>query len=517
MTNAYCQTYCDSHGYSVAGTEWSKECFCDNSIDSSLLTDDTSCDMTCTGAPEVCGGSARITVRQNQGTVTNPGHEKVGDWAGQGCYVDSVSSRALPTQIFIDGMTIEKCTTACFNSGFKYAGVEYGRECFCADTIVTGSGNAGTPATDGCTMSCVGNAAETCGGSDRINIYAHTPSGPTQKVTVGDWSLKGCYSDAVSNRALPVHWVINWAMTAEVCTFQCFSRGYKFAGLEYASECYCANEIVTSSNSGSQQNDGCDMPCEGAPDTEICGGRDRLTLYEYKGSALGVTPTVLESYNDWNSKGCYVDSVDARTLIRVHHEVMPMTVGTCIDACKLAEYTVAGVEYGSECYCGNFLPPTPAGDGCVMKCDGDLHVCGGSDRLNVYQVAVPPPAIHYYIRVEKKDTGAIMGYIAQVLGPYDTPTYTTDKSAAAKYEKQGPTTTLGLFDLHQLDAPDVNSQYFGSYSLSGFYQGIGAIPQTPPGSRSRLIGSVRWINDAVQSCVWSVDIGTSQLNHLGLK
>lgn len=81
MTNAYCQEFCDARGFAIAGTEWSKECFCAAAIDNNLLTADGECDMTCTGAPEVCGGSARLTIWQNQGTVTDPNHWTVGDWA----------------------------------------------------------------------------------------------------------------------------------------------------------------------------------------------------------------------------------------------------------------------------------------------------------------------------------------------------------------------------------------------------------------------------------------------------
>ncbi|KIM19906.1 hypothetical protein M408DRAFT_334226 [Serendipita vermifera MAFF 305830] len=73
--------------------------------------------------------------------------------------------------------------------------------------------------------------------------------------------------------------------------------------------------------------------------------------------------------------------------------VAPMTVGNCVDACSAAGYTVAGVEWSFECYCGNALPPVAATDGCVMKCDGDsAHLCGGPVRLNVYQKAAAAPA-----------------------------------------------------------------------------------------------------------------------------
>lgn len=50
-----------------------------------------------------------------------------------------------------------------------------------------------------------------------------------------------------------------------------------------------------------------------------------------------------------------------------------MTGGACTRACQAAGYTLAGTEYGQECWCGNsFLNGgAPASDGCNMACKGD--------------------------------------------------------------------------------------------------------------------------------------------------
>ncbi|KIM21987.1 hypothetical protein M408DRAFT_333113 [Serendipita vermifera MAFF 305830] len=415
--------------------------------------------MTCTGAPEVCGGSARLTIWQNQGTVTDPNHWTVGDWVGQGCYTDSVQNRALPARKFIDGMTVEKCTAACFADDFKYAGLEYGNECNCANDIITSAG-VGVPATDGCDMACEGNAAQTCGSGDRLNIYLYTPtSNPVQIPSTGDWSLKGCYTDQVSDRAIAVSQSVDGEMTVEKCTTKCFSLGYSLSGLEYANECYCSNVIGAS---GSPITDGCTMPCEGAASTEICGGSDRLTVYEYTGSDLEAAPTVLDIYNDWRSQGCYIDSVLERVLTPMPDAVAPMTVETCVDACLAAGFTVAGVEYASECYCGDGLPPVSATDGCVMKCDGDAeHLCGGPDRLNVYQkVATAPADPIYRIRVVKTSDGTQLGYIAQQLSDLKMYTYNDDVSAAALFKIQRPNGG-GFFDILQNNPEYPDYPYFG--------------------------------------------------------
>ncbi|KIM22583.1 glyoxal oxidase [Serendipita vermifera MAFF 305830] len=162
------------------------------------------------------------------------------------------------------------------------------------------------------------------------------------------------------------------------------------------------------------------MACAGDGQT-ICGGANRLTVYKYgaapissSSSAVQTTttttrastttttttttsaaspsttgPTTLQAYNGWTSKGCYVDSVAARSLpvaMGVTGGPAAMTVEKCVDACKAANYPVAGLEYSAECYCGNTLPPQVATDGrCNMKCNGSNNFCGGPNGLNVYQ------------------------------------------------------------------------------------------------------------------------------------
>lgn len=65
----------------------------------------------------------------------------------------------------------------------------------------------------------------------------------------------------------------------------CLSQGYVYAGVEYSAECWCDNEL----RNGGPAPDGeaqCTMPCNGDPE-QMCGGPDRLNLYQY----VTATPT----------------------------------------------------------------------------------------------------------------------------------------------------------------------------------------------------------------------------------
>ena len=60
---------------------------------------------------------------------------------------------------------------------------------------------------------------------------------------------------------------------------------------------------------------------------------------------------------------------------------------SCIAAC--IGYAYAGVEYGTECYCGNALPNSNLhrpGE-CTITCPGNTNeTCGGHWRMNIFDV-----------------------------------------------------------------------------------------------------------------------------------
>ena len=67
------------------------------------------------------------------------------------------------------------------------------------------------------------------------------------------------------------------------------------------------------------------------------------------------------------------------------------TPSDCVRRCKELDdgYLFAGVQFGSECFCGNEAPPddTLADESeCDWKCKGDDQlVCGALWRMNVYE------------------------------------------------------------------------------------------------------------------------------------
>jgi glucan endo-1,3-alpha-glucosidase len=119
--------------------------------------------------------------------------------------------------------------------------VEYGSQCFCANSITVSSGGGSLAATSDCNMACTGDSSQTCGAGDRIFIYSYAPSSTTTSATTtttsstpsSTWTSLGCYGDS-SNRVLAAYSTSSGSMTTGLCQSTCSGRGYSYAGTEYS-------------------------------------------------------------------------------------------------------------------------------------------------------------------------------------------------------------------------------------------------------------------------------------------
>lgn len=342
-------------------------------------------------------------------------------------------------------MSVALCTAACEAAGFLLAGVEYAGECFCGNAIANGGAYAG----EGCNMLCNGNASEYCGGPNRLNVYnfhnqawiphpsatyttssavstatatvsgpVPTGTGPVQPEIVDGWYFYGCQSEATGIRALSKKTFAADTMTLEACA--AFCTGYKYWGTEYARECYCGDAFEQGSVERPVSE--CNFPCMGAPTTQLCGAGDRLSVYsnEPRGNssssssapvstvasstAGGVAtstsvstsvPTQTGLPAGWAYQGCWWDNKNGgRALTTQIPDSAANSPGWCIQQCEAAGFSVAGTEYGVQCFCGDYLVNgnTQAAEAdCNMACPGDASAkCGAGNRLSLYTKNGPP-------------------------------------------------------------------------------------------------------------------------------
>lgn len=134
------------------------------------------------------------------------------------------------------------------------------------------------------------------------------------------------------------------------------------------------------------------MRCTGAGD-QLCGGPNALSLYKN----LAFTPPVIKPLiGKYASKQCLTDPLASggRSLQGASTTSSTMTADVCVKFCMGKRFRYAGVEYGSECYCGSNIAPNTGKQGaCVpanlMVCAGNpLQYCGGPGFMNLYYSAM---------------------------------------------------------------------------------------------------------------------------------
>ncbi|KAF8260922.1 WSC domain-containing protein [Lactarius quietus] len=193
-------------------------------------------------------------------------------WKVLGCYTDNPAQRMLTSGGYSDstGMTVELCISLCKNEGINiFAGLEGGTDCYCGSIFTSDTAEVSN---SHCSIDCVGNTEQNCGGSDYLTIYWNGephPRPPTIVPEVERWQLEGCYNDSINARTLTVQ-VTN-------CVASCALSGYRLAGMEVSLECWCGNIIM---NNGTQIDESnCFMSCSG-DNSEVCGGNNALIVYE---------------------------------------------------------------------------------------------------------------------------------------------------------------------------------------------------------------------------------------------
>ncbi|EAQ93303.1 hypothetical protein CHGG_01538 [Chaetomium globosum CBS 148.51] len=425
MTTESCLAFCSSKGFPYAGTEYSVECFCGSSLAAGAAkVADSTCNMACSGdAAQPCGAGGHLSLfhtTEVSGPAANPG---VNDYNHMG----------------------SKCTAACRAANYILAGVEYGGECYCGNSIANGA----IPATSGCSMVCNGDSSEFCGGPDRLNVYNYQDqynptatstappaptggggnpgpaAGPSQPETIANYDWYGCRTEATGTRALSAATFASDDMTLEAC--QAFCSAYTYFGVEYGRECYCGNSFNAGSVAASASdcsmtcpgdadhisgaeygvqcfcgnaiyNGGvktaesdCSTACPGAP-SQKCGAGDRLSIVSNGTPEIYAPPAPQQTVGDWVYQGCAVDNInDKRTFYWQIFFPGVMTPKMCLDRCAEFGYHAAGLEYGEECYCGD--PANMAARGstfrpeseCAIPCVGNASaICGGLARLTTY-------------------------------------------------------------------------------------------------------------------------------------
>jgi hypothetical protein len=183
VTFGICHAKCKSQYYSYSSVQNGNECWCGNTFSLSLpvyqgYEETKYCNKPCNGdALQICGGFLASNVYHDPSVtaVAPPRKKKMGlprNYEYLGCAQDK-SVRILYRRLSI-GLhpTVTSCITGCAPYNSTYVGLEYGKECWCSDTIATGTlfyteAEAGGK----CNMRCKGDYRDICGGIWAMTIY----------------------------------------------------------------------------------------------------------------------------------------------------------------------------------------------------------------------------------------------------------------------------------------------------------------------------------------------------------
>lgn len=120
---------------------------------------------------------------------------------------------------------------------------------------------------------------------------------------------------------------------------------------------------------------------------------------------LALLPTLAQlTCKVYITHGCFYDAAENRLLAIEANPAASLTQESCAAACATLGKPLAGVEFGSQCFCGDKFSPSangtaePASDCTAMKCPGDSgQGCGSADRILVYEYKCsgrPVPNFH---------------------------------------------------------------------------------------------------------------------------
>ncbi|KAK8080397.1 fungistatic metabolite [Apiospora hydei] len=352
-----------------------------------------------------------------------------------GCAKDNTPGRQLPKQIYGDmkDNTNGKCISACSGAGYKIAATQYTSECWCGNTMPLVFVDEAQ-----CSYRCTGAVNQTCGGNgefrqggqymslfstaqalpntgspppadDPAPVNPGPVNGGVQPQRIGNYTFAGCYSEGTNGRALNGKTRAQDTNTLDTCA--AFCSGFKYFGTEYGRECYCGDALSAGSTMDGINQSDCKMGCA-ANSTQLCGAGNRLSMYIYNPdgnyttpsttttqpgttvspTSAGPTPTgpsVVQRAGTFAYSRCVTEASGMRALSDKAYFDDKLTVEMCASVC--AGFSMMGVEYGRECYCGastNAGSVNTTESDCSMLCGGNkFQYCGNGNRLNLYTLA----------------------------------------------------------------------------------------------------------------------------------
>jgi len=305
-----------------------------------------------------------------------------------GCFTEGTNVRALGAASYpSDTNTVEQCVAAC--SPYKFAGAEYGRECWCADSFGAGSLQV---ADSDCSMTCAGDKYEYCGAGNRLTVYIRNGT----EGSVSNLSTKSSSTSTLvsSTRAGSTSSRVS---STPVLTLTSSPSSTRPASSTQSSTSSRSSTRQTTSSSSTSSRSSTHQTTSSSSTSSRSSTRQTTSSSSTSSRSSSTTPslptstqtapTIKSTIGAYSYYGCQTEGTNVRALSGASFYNYPsMTLEQCASNCSGFKYW--GVEYGGECYCGNSFGAgsiAATENDCNFLCPGDnLEYCGAGNRLSVY-------------------------------------------------------------------------------------------------------------------------------------
>ncbi|XP_014018707.1 WSC domain-containing protein 1 isoform X1 [Salmo salar] len=165
-----------------------------------------------------------------------------------GCFLDNSKKRALKGSVSTDfrKMTSTMCQDTCSarlnctesvylectHSGYQFAGLEYGSECYCGNHITSLRVRD-----EECNLDCKGEKGSPCGGVGRLSVFTVEDVLPGQR-RYRNVRYRGCFREPeISSSTSLVH-LLQPNLTSQSCIEACINKEFPLAMLR-SLDCFC--------------------------------------------------------------------------------------------------------------------------------------------------------------------------------------------------------------------------------------------------------------------------------------
>ena len=198
-------------------------------------------------------------------------------------------------------------------------------------------------------MLCNGNTSEYCGGPNRLEMY--------QLVAITSVTSSTTTSSSTTTTTVVPTTISTTTTTTSPTTTSKPTTSTSTTTTSTTSSTTTSTTVITSTTS-------------------------TTTTPKFTSAATGL-PT------GWSYQGCWVDNANGRILINQQPDSATLTDESCVSTCIGLGYSVAGMEYSTQCFCGNTIIQggtlANADTECNMACSGNAaEMCGAGNRMSIY-------------------------------------------------------------------------------------------------------------------------------------